>query len=272
MVGQERPRTGSAVRQGELRGAHARDWADVQEQLVRPLWRAVLDDAAVTADTRLLDVGCGAGGALVLAAERGAAVAGIDASEPLVTIARERLPHGEVRVGEMEELPYADQSFDVVTGYNSFQYAGDPVHALREAGRVAAAGGLVAVATWGRPEQCDAAGHLAALRPLLPASPPGTSGPFALSEPGALEDLAERAGLHPERAADVPCHWEYPDLDTALRGLLSAGPPTAAVRASGEQAVRTAVAASIAPFRDASDGYALTNVFRYLLAQPRWGG
>ena len=172
----------------------------------------------------------------------------------------------------MEELPYADQSFEVVTGFNSFQYADDPVRALREAGRVAAVGGLVAAATWGRPEQCDAAGHLAALRPLLPASPPGSAGPFALSDPGALEELAERAGLHPERAADVPCRWEYPDLDTALRGLLSAGPATAAARASGEQAVRAAVAASIAPFRDASGRYELTNVFRYLLAQRRWGG
>ena len=172
----------------------------------------------------------------------------------------------------MEELAYADQSFEVVTGFNSFQYAGDPVHAVREAGRVAAVGGLVAVATWGRPEQCDAAGHLAALRPLLPASPPGSAGPFALSDPGALEELAERAGLHPERAADVPCRWEYPDLETALRGLLSAGPATAAARASGEQAVRAAVAASIAPFRDASGRYELTNVFRYLLAQRRWGG
>ncbi len=56
----------------------------------------------------------------------------------------------------MESLPYEDGSFDVVTGLNAFQFAADPAHALRAAGRVARRGAPLVIATWGRPEQCEA--------------------------------------------------------------------------------------------------------------------
>ena len=60
-------------------------------------------------------------------------------------------------------MPYADASFDVITGFNAFQYAASPQAALAEARRVARAGGAIVVATWGLPEDCDAAGRLKAL-------------------------------------------------------------------------------------------------------------
>lgn len=52
---------GSAAIQGRLWGARAEDWATYVEQVCLPLHAAVLDAARVTAGTRLLDVGCGAG-------------------------------------------------------------------------------------------------------------------------------------------------------------------------------------------------------------------
>jgi ubiquinone/menaquinone biosynthesis C-methylase UbiE len=54
----------------------------------------------------------------------------------------------------MEELPYADASFDVVTGFSSFQFAENPVNALREARRVVKPGGYVAMVAWGRMQDC----------------------------------------------------------------------------------------------------------------------
>ena len=55
----------------------------------------------------------------------------------LLEIARERLPEADLRQGDLEALPYADDSFDAVTAFNSVQYAGDPAAALREIRRVA---------------------------------------------------------------------------------------------------------------------------------------
>src|SRR5690606_20885513 len=88
------------------------------------------------AGTRLLDVGCGSGVAAALALERGVEVNGLDATPELLAFARKRAPGAEFRHGEMEALPYPDDAFDVITGFNSFQYAADPVNALRASGRV----------------------------------------------------------------------------------------------------------------------------------------
>src|SRR5262249_8868777 len=107
---------GTAGVQGELWGAKASDWVDANEPAWRGVFDAVRDAASIGSSTRLLDIGCGAGGALVAAKERGAVVSGLDAAKNLVEIARRRLPGTSIDVGEMEELPFADEAFDVVTG------------------------------------------------------------------------------------------------------------------------------------------------------------
>jgi SAM-dependent methyltransferase len=223
----------------------ARDWAETQEGVARPLFEAALQKIHLGKGTLVLDVGCGAGLFCVLAAERGARVTGIDATAAFIAIARERIPEGDFRVGEMEVLPFHDKTFDVVTGFNSFQFAANPVNALREARRVAKPGAVVVTATWGKPELCEAAAFLAALRPLLPPPPPRAPGPFALSTDGALEALVEQAGLTPKSVEEVDCPFEYPDLETLLRGFLSAGPSVKAIQTSGEARVREAVATAM---------------------------
>ena len=252
---------------GGLWGARARDWAELQEGQARALYDAVLDALQVGPGTALLDAGCGAGMAASLAAARGARVAGADAAEALLAIARERVPDGDFRASDLEALPFPDGTFDVVTGFNSFQYAGDAVGALREARRVARAGAPVVVATWGPPEGMPAAALVGALRPLVPPPPPGAPGPFALSDEAALRGLAAAAGLTPESVADVATVWTYPDLDAAVRGLNASGVAQRAIRHAGEDAVTRAHAAALAPFRTPDGGVAVRAVFRYLVAR-----
>jgi SAM-dependent methyltransferase len=259
--------SGTAGVQGQLWGARARDWAEIQEPAHGELYPAVLDAAGVGEGTRVLDVGCGSGVAVQFATGRGARCCGFDASEGMIELARERVPSAEFLVGEIEALPYDDSSFDVVTGFNSFQYAADPVHALVEAKRVVRAGGTIAIVTWGLPEQCEAAPYVKILGSFLPPPPPGAPGPFALSTPGALEELAGKAGLEPIRADDVLTTWRYPDRDIAVRALLSAGPAVRAIGAAGEADVADAVAEFLAAFRTADGGYAIENTWRYLITK-----
>jgi len=258
---------GSARAQGELWSVRARDYAEIQEPTFLPLYEDVLRRPELAHAGSLLDVGCGPGLAAQTMAKKFGKVAGVDASAPFIEIARARVPSGDFRVAEMETLPHADGSFDVVTGFNAFQYAASPVQALREARRVARADGIIVIAVWGLPETCDAAGHLKALGPLMPPPPPGAPGPFALSDEAKLKAFATDAGLTPLAVVDVQCPWIYHDLETALRGLLSAGPVERAIRASSIERVRDAVAEAIAPYGGSSGDYHMNNVFRYLIAR-----
>lgn len=258
---------GSAPMQGDLWSVRARDYAELQEGHFRPLYESVFQRPELAKARSSLDVGCGPGLAAQVFAQKITNVSGIDASAAFVDIARERLPGRNFRVGEMETLPHADGSFDVVTGFNAFQYAASPINALREAHRVTQPDGVIVIATWGPPEDCEAAGHLKALGALMPPSPPGAPGPFALSDESKLKALASEAGLTPITVVDVECPWTYPSLDIALRGMLSAGPAERAIRNSGMERARDAVANAIAPYRKPSGEYHLNNKFRYLIAR-----
>jgi SAM-dependent methyltransferase len=259
---------GTAAVQGDLWSGNSRDWAELQEPHFSPLYRAVLDSVGIGAGAKVLDVGCGSGLFCSHAAKRGAAVAGIDAAEGMLAIARERTPSGDFRIGEMEELPFADASFNLVSGFNSFQYAADPVNALKRAKRVAKPGGAVSMAVWGVAKDCQAAAILKATSSLLPPPPPGTPGPFALSEPGVMEDMLSKAGLKPGRAVDVDTPFAFKDDETGYRTFAASGPGIRAIRVVGRDKLRAALLAALAPFKTASGSYHLDNKFRFVVARP----
>ncbi len=261
-----KPRT--SENNGRLWGARAHDWADIQEGTVRPVYEAVIERTGVRSGTRYLDVGCGAGMAAQIAASHGAEVTGIDAADALLEIARSRVPEADFQQGDMEELPFADQTFDVVTGFNSFQYAGNAVVALAEARRVTKADGSVIIMTWGDPEGMEAASLVAAMRPLMPPPPPGAPGPFALSDEAALRQFAANANLEPVEVFDIDSPFIYADEAAAIRGLNSSGVAARAMENTSEQAVTEAHAGAIAPFRQSDGSYRIEASFRCLLARP----
>jgi SAM-dependent methyltransferase len=258
--------TGSSAVEGRLWSARADDWAAYLEGQFEPLYRAVIEELD-PAGLSILDVGCGAGRFLALAAAAGAAVTGLDAAPSLLAIARRRVPDAPLLQGDIESLPFDDDTFDVVTGVNSFQYATDPRHAHAEARRVVRPGGRVVVAVWGAPDRTNASRYLAALRAQLPPPPPGTPGPIALSDEAKLAAFARDAGLSPQRFPPVVVPWRWDDEETALQGLVSAGPAIRAIEAVGERATREAVRTAIAPYREVGGGYRLVNEFVYLVAQ-----
>ena len=114
---------------------------------------------------------------------------------------------------------------------------------------------------------CDMAAPFAAFSRLMPPPPPGTKGPFALSEDGTLEGLVRKAGLVPLATTDVNVPLDFAKEGEALRCLLSNGPAVIAIHVSGIDRVRQAVLNAIAPFKTTSGGYHLDNKFRYLIAR-----
>ena len=259
--------TGTASVQGDLWSARADDWASVHEHNMSPAYGVVLDLVHAGPGVDLLEVGCGSGTALRLAADRGADVTALDAAPAFVEHARRRVPGADVRVGDLQFLPYEDESFDVVMGFNAFQYAADPLAALDEARRVLRPGGLVAALVWGPAEECELAPHLQAVGALMPPPPAGAPGPFSCSAPGALRSLLEERGFEVTVVGDAAAAFSYPDHETALRGLTSAGPVVKAVVHAGDEAVRDAVAAAIVPYRQDGGSYRFENVWRFAIGR-----
>ncbi len=87
---------------------------------------------------RVLDIGCGTGNHLLFFHKLGLDITGIDASPYMIHVARERLGSGgTLNRGMAEDLPYDDDEFDLAVLINTLEFLNDPLHALREAGRVA---------------------------------------------------------------------------------------------------------------------------------------
>jgi SAM-dependent methyltransferase len=264
----ERDRTasGSAARWGPLWGARPDDWARSEEQQL-PTYEEALGRVDLQAGQRVLDVGCGVGTFLELAVDRGAEACGIDASEELVKLARERVPSADLRVGEMEALPYADDSFDLVTGFNSFFFANDFVAALREAGRVAKPGAPVVIQVWGPHERRDLEAMMKIAHPYLPPRPADAPPEPEFWRPGVLEEMATRAGLEPEEAFDLTWAYEYPDSETLGRALMAPAGIAVLVGPEREAEVRAAIVEGLARFRTEEGAYRLENEFHFLIAR-----
>jgi SAM-dependent methyltransferase len=90
---------------------------------------------------RILDVGCGTGANLLLLSKYGDAE-GVDVSEDALSFCRERGLE-KVRLGDGEELPYEDGTFDLVTAFDVVEHMDDDLAGLKEMRRVLRPGGRV---------------------------------------------------------------------------------------------------------------------------------
>lgn len=286
---------GSQTIQAALWGRNPAHWAAIQEVTSEKAYEYVLDQLELKPADTLLDIGCGSGVFVHLAAARQTTnrpaantpaanpapntsagntpantpakkITGFDATAPLLAEARKRTPEANFIEGDMEALPFGDATFDIVTGFNSFQYAASVPNAVKEAHRVLKPGGRLVAMIWGYKEDCEAATYLAAIGKLLPPPPPGAPGPFALSEGKKLEELLETTGFKITATTDYPTTWDYPDLETALDGLLSAGPATRAIDHSGYPKVHAAITEAAQPYLQPDGHVVYQNKFRIVTA------
>ena len=128
------------------------DW-DEMASFIAPVGTRLLDRLPVASDTRLLDVGTGSGSSVAIpAAQRGAAVTGSDITDAWFPAARRRAEEAGVdvkwEVGDAAELPFADDSFDVVTSTFGHMFAPSHAAAASELARVCRPGGTIGLCCW----------------------------------------------------------------------------------------------------------------------------
>ncbi len=167
-----------------------------------PLSQAFADVVVLEPGQRVLDVGCGPGALTEVLVQRLglSGVSAVDPSEAYVAAARTRLPGVDVRRAPAEDLPYAEDTFDVALAQLVVHFMADPVAGLRQMARVTRAGGMVAACVW------DNAGGRGPLSPLwraaqdLDPSVRDESGGAGARE-GHLAELARDAGLEGVRSS-----------------------------------------------------------------------
>ncbi|MFJ9348719.1 SAM-dependent methyltransferase [Streptomyces sp. NPDC101237] len=265
-------------------GARARDWSEIQERMLVPLYETVHERLEVGPSTRLLGLNCGSGLALLMAAARGAAVTGVDSCPERLALARERLlpeasrgPRARGGGPRVVEGRPADAADPQVPAYNLIT-AFDPVGCragdaeglgglLAEATPLAAHGAAVVLAGWGPPERCATSSVLRVAAKL--ADPLRSAGSWRPACRDDLEEVAERAGLRIDGSGRVSCPFGYADADSAVRGLLSTGLFDAAIAATDLEQVAKEMTEALHPHQRPDGTVWMTNVFRYLVARVR---
>jgi 2-polyprenyl-3-methyl-5-hydroxy-6-metoxy-1,4-benzoquinol methylase len=111
-----------------------------------------LDRLNVAPNTRMLDVGCGAGQIAIPAARSGVDVTGVDIASNLIEQARARAKaeglDAQFDEGDAEMLPYQDRTFDLVVSLIGAMFAPRPERVAAELVRVCRSGGRIVMANW----------------------------------------------------------------------------------------------------------------------------
>jgi ubiquinone/menaquinone biosynthesis C-methylase UbiE len=191
----------------------------------------LVEMAGVRDGTRLLDVACGRGAALLPAArcvgERGHAL-GVDLSPVMVTTAAQALAatglRAEAKVMDAEQLLVADASYDVVLCAFGLFFFPDPETAAAEMFRVVRPGGVVAVSTWGAEDERwswedDVLSTLEIGRRAIVRPFDSTGAVESLLRGAGFADLSARSEQHDVRFADEDTWWAW-KWSYSLRGVL----------------------------------------------------
>jgi len=213
-------------------GRRAAEFATLSEPGNCREYVAVHHRLGVDAGHRLLDLACGSGLAIELARVRGATCSGIDAAGRLVAVARDRTPDADIRVGDMEALPWEDASFDIVTSFRGVW--GTTPGAVDEAHRVLVPGGRLALTVWGNVGKSPGAWMLSPFLWATEDKVQHQAAMVSLGRPGVGEAFLADRGFEVADRFEIPFSIEYADPATYARGIASTGPAYESIQSIGE--------------------------------------
>jgi SAM-dependent methyltransferase len=245
-------------------GASGANWVDAQELLdgmFEPFEKILAQAVSAVNAHKVLDVGCGTGGTTLAAARaagtRGSCT-GIDISQPMIELARQRAAGERIDanfiVADAQTHDLAGAGFDMVISRFGVMFFEDPVKAfsnLRRAVHERAALRCVVFRSIAENPFMTAAERAAApLLPELPPRPEDGPGQFAFADAGKVQGILEAAGW--SRVEILPIDVTCAMPERALDGYISRlGPVALALRAADDarrERVMQAVRAGFAPY------------------------
>lgn len=214
-------------------GREAVDFATLAEPNNAREYVAVHRRLGLQDGQRLLDMACGSGYALELAALWGVEIAGIDASHRLIEVACHRLPAADLHVGDMANTHWDDASFDVVTSFRGIW--GTTPAAAAEAFRLLKPGGTLAMTVWGNVGRSPGAWLFAPFQWASEDKVAHQAEMVSLGRPGVGEAFLERAGFEVAPREEVTFVMEAADPELYARSIAAAGPSYESIQSIGEE-------------------------------------
>ena len=200
---------------------------------------------------RVLDVATGTGWTSRLVAARGARVIGADIAGDLIAAARERAQmeglNIEYRLGDAENLPFAEGEFDAVVSTCGIMFASRPEAAAAELGRVTRKGGRVALTTW-LPDS-NLFKMFLVMKPYMPPPPnPAPPSPFAWGAPERVRELLGASfDLRFERGTSF---YREPSGEAAWNTFSTSYGPTKSLAAGLDESRRAELRRDFIAFHD----------------------
>jgi SAM-dependent methyltransferase len=250
-------------------GIAPHDWATLVEPKLIPLYKAALQRLQADKKTVLLDAGCGSGLFLSMASASGTKIFGTDAAPGLLELTKKRLPEGTFLLEDLSDITFCESSFDVVTAFNSLQYAPEPMAALLQFKKLLRGGGKLVIGLWDDVKHCEAGTIFSALASWLVPPPPHTPGPFALSSEGTLEQMARECKLsllHKER---IHCPWLFTSREDLFKAFLCTPPGIKAIGPLGEKKVKEIIDLKSMPYCLADEIYFMHNYCHLFILQKQ---
>ena len=180
-------------------------WDEFTMNFIAPMGNAIITSLHVKPTDMVLDIATGTGepGLSIAQIATKGKVTGTDLSEGMLAVAREHalskgITNYEAIACDVSELPFRDNSFDLVSCRFGFMFFPDMQRAANEMARVLKPGGKIATTIWSGPDVNPWLTLMTA--PInqvlgLPQPPQGAPGIFRCAAPGLIEDLFRKAGL-----------------------------------------------------------------------------
>ena len=252
-------------------GPNGQRWTDRQAEqdvLLAPVTQALIDRAAVRQGERIIDVGCGCGGASMALASRVAPtgfVLGVDISGPMLARARQLAPKGaserlpvDFVLADATVYPFDPGSFDLLVSRFGVMFFAEPAISFSNLRRALRPLGRMAFACWREPRENP--WMMAPLQaiyqhvPKLPPQGPEDPGPFAFASEERVHRILGEAGFKRIQMEPVALSFDIAigrGLDAAVQAAMQIGPGSRALDGHPPEtraAAATTVKETLAPF------------------------